>query len=402
MRASPHPKRTEGGVLRGEDSRLPAIRREAERCRRTGRCNRKTPKLATASDLLRRQAALWAAVSLIAVGGCRYAGSGPKPGIEFTRVPEAAEGSPDRIDVIEGRATGARAGQKIVLYAKSGSWWVQPLTNEPFTRINPDSSWTNSTHVGTEYAALLVEPDYRPPSTLSTPPTPGGGVVVVATAKGGSTGPSVTKSLSFSGYEWRVRDAPSSRGGGNKYDASNAWTDGKGALHLRIAKVAGEWTCAEVTLMRSFGYGTYSFVVRDVSQLEPVTVLTLFTWDYAGSDPYHREMDVEISRWGDPLNKNAQFVVQPFYVPENAFRFMMPPGVLTHSFHWEPGRVSFRTARGFDLADKAQPVAEHVFRSGVPSPGIESVRINLYMFHTAKEPLRKENEVVVDKFEYLP
>jgi hypothetical protein len=343
-----------------------------------------------------------AATALLFGGGCRFSGRDRAPSIVFTRVPPAAEDGPDRIDIIEGRTIGARPEQKIVLYAKMGNWWVQPLANEPFTRINPDSSWTNSTHVGTDYAALLVEPEYRPASTLSAPPTVGMGVLAVATAKGGSTGPSVTKTLSFSGYEWRIRDAWSSRGGGNNYDASNAWTDAKGALHLRIARVAGEWTCAEVTLTRSLGYGTYSFVVRDVSQLEPLAVLTMFTWDYAGTDPNHREMDVEISRWSHPVNKNAQYVVQPFYVPENAFRFMMPPGVLTNVFRWEPARVSFKTVRGPDAGNTAQTVAEHIFTSGVPSPGIESVRMNLYIYHNEKETLKNENEVVVEKFEYLP
>lgn len=31
----------------------------------------------------------------------------------------------------------------------------------------------------------------------------------------------------------------------------------------------------------SLGYGTYRFVVRDISKLEPSEVFSLFTWDYA-------------------------------------------------------------------------------------------------------------------------
>lgn len=61
--------------------------------------------------------------------------------------------------------------------------------------------------------------------------------------------------------------------------------------------------------------------MRDTSKLEPAVVLALFTWDYAGGDDNNREMDVEISRWGDPANKNAQYVVQPFHVPANVARF---------------------------------------------------------------------------------
>jgi hypothetical protein len=337
------------------------------------------------------------------LSGCDFRRAQSGPSIEFTRVPPTAEGGPDKLDIIEGRVTGGRPGQQIVLYSKSGTWWIQPLLDEAFTQIRADSTWTNSTHVGTEYAALLVEPGYRPSATLNALPTTGGGVAAVTVAKGGSTGASVSKTLFFSGYEWRIRNAPSDRGGGNQYDENNAWTDSDGALHLRIAKVAGEWKCAEVTLTRNLGYGTYSFRVRDTSQLEAAAVFTMFTWDYAGTDQSHREMDIEITRWGDTsTSKNGQYVVQPFYVPENASRFAAPSGVLTHSFHWEPGRVSFRTVRGTEAGSKAGVVAEHVFTSGVPSPGVESTRLNLYIFRFAKEPLQMETEVVVDKFEYLP
>jgi hypothetical protein len=338
----------------------------------------------------------------ILAGGCRFRQSVPAPSIEFTRVPPATEGGPDRLDIIQGRVIGARPGLQIVLYARSGAWWVQPLANEAFTSIGPDSKWTNSTHVGTEYAALLVEPGYRPAVTTDELPTLGSGVVAAVIAKGGSSGAAISKTLSFSGYEWRIRDAPSSRGGWNNYDASNAWTDSSGALHLRIVKVSGEWTCAEVTLTRSFGYGTYSFVVKDTSNLEPAAVFSMFTWDYAGADPNHREMDIEISRWGDPTSKKAQFVVKPLYVPGNVFRFTVPSGVLTQSFRWEPGRVSYRTTRGSNTGSSAGLVAEHVFTSGVPAHGAESVRINLYVFRGANSPLQNGAEVVVEKFEYLP
>jgi len=298
--------------------------------------------------------------------------------------------------------SGARPGQLIVLYARSGAWWLQPLVSQPFTKIQPSSKWSNATHLGTEYAALLVEPGYRPAAMMNALPNQGGVVSAVAVAKGASSPPSV--SLHFSGYEWRVRDAPSSRGGGNNYDLANAWTDASGALHLRIARASGsdQWTCAEVSLTRSLGYGTYSFVVRDISRLEPVAVFGMFMWDYSGADQNYREVDIEISRWSDPASKNAQYVVQPYHVPTNVVRFTAPAGTLTHSFHWEPGRISFSTIRGSQAGAKARAVAQHVFTSGVPSHGIESVRMNLYVFRDAKIPLKEPAEVVIEKFEYLP
>ena len=336
------------------------------------------------------------------LSGC-YGQSGFKPSIEFTKVPPAREGGPTTIDTIEGRVVGARTGQQLVLYARSGQWWVQPIANQPFTRIRPDSKWSNSTHLGTEYAAILVEPGYRAPATMDSLPMEGGAVVAVASVKGDVTSPEVTKTVHFSGYEWTVRTADSNRGGSvTNYDPANVWTDDGGALHLRIANSSGKWACAEVKLTRSLGYGLYRFVVRESSHLEPAAVLSMFTWDDSGQDQNHREIDVEITRWGDPLSKNAQYAIQPYYVPENVDRFMAPSGILTHSFQWEPGRVSFRTIRGTDTANRSRAVAEHAFSSGVPTPGEELVHMNLYIFGSAPSPLRNQNEVVIQKFEYLP
>ena len=340
------------------------------------------------------------AVTGALVGSCRSRHASIQPSIEFTRVPQADEGGREKHDIIEGRVTGARAGQQIVLYARSGTWWVQPLASQPLTKIQSNSKWSNATHLGTEYAALLVEPGYRPPATTNVLPAAGGAVSAVAITKGASSPPSA--SLRFSGYEWRVRDAPSSRGGENIYDPSNAWTDTSGALHLRITKASGKWTCAEVSLTRSLGYGTYSFVVRDTPRLEPAAVFGMFTWDYSGTDQNYREVDIEISRFGDPASKNAQYVVQPYYVPANVTRFIEPSGVLTHSFHWEPGRISFRTVRGSQASGGARPVSEHVYTSGIPSHGIESIRMNLYIFGNARIPLENGAEVIIEKFEYLP
>jgi signal transduction histidine kinase len=61
---------------------------------------------------------------------------------------------------------------------------VQPLADQPFTSIQSDSTWRNSTHFGTEYAALLVDQGYRPQATLDVLPSQGGGVIVVAITRG--------------------------------------------------------------------------------------------------------------------------------------------------------------------------------------------------------------------------
>jgi len=88
-------------------------------------------------------------------------------------------------------------------------------------------------------------------------------------------------------------------------------------------------------------------------------VFGMFTWDYAGGEQGNRELDIEISRWGDPMSKNAQYVVQPYYVAANVARFAAPEGKLTHSMQWENGRITFRTVRG---SGPGPVVAQLVFK----------------------------------------
>jgi hypothetical protein len=340
-----------------------------------------------------------AQIAFLAASGCGVRDVQGPPSIEFTQLPPAGEGSPDITYPIEGRVKGVRAGQKIVLFAHDGMWWVQPLAEKPFTVIQKDSTWKSTTHPGRAYAALLVDSNYRVLSTLNELPPNGGGVHAVATADGAKAGQAPGSQLEFSGYEWAVRQtAGNPAGTRNQYDAANAWVDGSG-LHLRINKQPDGWTSALVSLGRSLGYGSYRFVVRDISSLEPPVVLAISSWD--GSEPY-KEMDIEISRWGEVGGKNAQFVLQPYYVPANVVRFLAPEGRLTYCFEWRPGRATFRTVRGGEDAPSAKVVASHVFTSGVPSPGTEMLHLNLYVFDNGRMHLQRSAEVIIEKFEYLP
>ena len=84
----------------------------------------------------------------------------------------------------------------------------------------------------------------------------------------------------------------------NLYGADSAWTDANGALHLRIKKREGRWSCAELEISRSLGYGTYIVTVRDTSQLEPAAVLSMNTFDDFGGEQHFRELDIEMSQVG--------------------------------------------------------------------------------------------------------
>jgi hypothetical protein len=204
---------------------------------------------------------------------------------------------------------GAVPGQQLVLYARSDVWWIQPFANQTFTKIQPDSTWKNATHLGTDYAALLVEPGFHPGLKIATLPALGNGVDVVAVKAGSGGTPIVSKTLHFSGYDWAVRTAGSDRGGEpNAYDPDNVWMDEKGYLHLRMQERSGQWSCAEVRLTHSLGYGTYRFVVQDSSHLTPSAVLGIFIFDDQSADAIRNELDIEMSRWGNPQGKNAQYV----------------------------------------------------------------------------------------------
>ena len=118
---------------------------------------------------------------VLAASGC---GASSQPSIKITNIPPEDKGGGQQLDTISGHVTGAGAGQQVVLYARSGAWYVQPFVENPFTPIGADGSWSNSTHLGTEYAALLVQPNYVPPPLTLALPNAGDSVVAVVIVEG--------------------------------------------------------------------------------------------------------------------------------------------------------------------------------------------------------------------------
>ena len=225
---------------------------------------------------------------------------------------------------------------------------------------------------------------------------------VARVAGSGTFVPPPPKTIAFSGYDWVVRQTQNDRHGMNDYDARNVWVDGEGHLHLLLTERDGRWTSADVRLTRSLGYGTYSFDVRDTSQLDPSAAFSMYTLDPLGSDQNFRELTIDVSRWGEPGNMNGQFVVQPETVPANVFRFAIPAGLVTHSFRWEPGRVSFKAVRRSGTPRGDGVVAERLFTARVPTAGAEKPHMTLLYDRGAARPPSKAVEVVVEKFAFLP
>jgi hypothetical protein len=172
--------------------------------------------------------------------------------------------------------------------------------------------------------------------------------------------------------------------------------DEKDHLHLAITRRDDRWYCAEV-VGPSLGYGEYRWVVAgDLDGLDAQAVLGLFVY----RDPTH-EIDIELSRWGDPSNVNAQFVVQP---PTRATLHRFHTGkanVLTCSFVWEEGLVWCRCWAGEDTSK--EPLADWKYTGlRIPGAGGERVRANFWLFRG--KPLTKamRQEVVIQSFKFEP
>jgi hypothetical protein len=203
--------------------------------------------------------------------------------------------------------------------------------------------------------------------------------------------------LQFSGYDWQVKASQGGVGPGpNIFASGGVWVDEFGRLHLSIARRNGRWECSEIVSQRSFGYGEYRFEIEETAGLDANAVLGLFLWDPFAPGQQFREVDIEVSRWGDPEKPGAQFVIEPFQRPQNLDRFELPPGRAELSFRWTPGRLLCRAVAGGKI------VEEHLFTQGVPEPGRENVRLNTWLFRGQPPANGKTTEIVVDRFEFLP
>ena len=347
-----------------------------------------------------------APIIILLLGGCARRAENVQPAIEFTTVPPKSAGGTNTHGRIAGRVVGSHPGQQIVLYARAGAWWIQPVVQEPFVKIRSDNTWESPTHLGSEYAAILVDPGYKPQNVIDNLPGQGGQIKAIASVRGrpNQAAQSPVATLQFSGYQWSVRAVPSGRNGPtHDYDPANANVDTKGALHLRLTNRQGKWICSEVTEARELGgYGTYLVTVKDVAHFEPATIFSAFTWDELPDDPNHREMDVEVSRWGEPVRENGRFILQPFYVPANVSRFIAPPGELTFVLRREPRRALFQAFRGGSPKAGSHPIAEHVFTAGVPTRGHESLRMNFCSIDNHPVHQQRPSEIVIENLQFLP
>ncbi len=207
--------------------------------------------------------------------------------------------------------------------------------------------------------------------------------------------------IKFSGFEWIVRtNKDVKQGPGPNYfsDAEeNVWLDKQGKLHLKITQQGGIWYCAGLTARQSLGYGSYTFYINsDLTNLDPNVVAGLFTY-LTDSE----EIDIEFSKWSDPLNFNAQFAVQPADKSGNKMRFDIPKqsGTTIHVFEWKENYIDFFS--GYIKDELIVPLKTWRYVGlDIPKAKEEKLKINLWLFKGQIPSDLKEQELVIDSVSF--
>jgi hypothetical protein len=217
------------------------------------------------------------------------------------------------------------------------------------------------------------------------------------------------RTIQFSGLTWFVKEASELVGPGPNFFGSGSdqvWVDSKGFLHLKIREKNGVWYCAEVFSQRKFSNGRFTFQLASrVDNLDSRVVAGLFTWN-THPRAYHQEVDVEFSRWGNPDDGNAQFVVQPYSRAKNIHRFQieLKGDYSTHEFTTGRDFVFFESYHGH--VEKSYPggtINSWLYNS-TQGPRIRNaeIRINLWLVDGMPPTNQREAEIIIRKVTYIP
>jgi hypothetical protein len=219
------------------------------------------------------------------------------------------------------------------------------------------------------------------------------------------------ETIRFAGYDWSVRDYPGGPGP-NQWDPANVFVDEAG-LHLRITQIGGVWSCAEVVLNQSLGFGTYSFdVTGRPDKYDPNVVLGLFT--YPNSDAIGpggtNEIDIELTRWGDKHNPNViNWTVYPPAlgpkVTDSHFPMKLKSDASSHSFVWSSTGVAYAAYAGY--ADgKPKLIAKWNDAPAKPETRIPQAAVplhmNLWLLNGTPPGDGKPVDIVIRGFTFTP
>jgi hypothetical protein len=225
------------------------------------------------------------------------------------------------------------------------------------------------------------------------------------------------QSLRWKGFTWNITNG---RIGGGVVTGrpDNVIVDAAGALHLKLRKVADQWTGGELFTQTSQGFGTYQWVLEgdNFYHMEPPVVLGLFTYGPVkkiGGDG-ENEIDTEFSNWnGTASNTRADFTSYPATgqrkgkespeaAHENNFYIASPSTpTTTVRMTWSPTTIVWTIMGG----TVPLGTTEHVLKTDTFSGTITSVPqtpcpvgMNLWSFQVAPTG---PAEVVIQDFQFV-
>lgn len=214
--------------------------------------------------------------------------------------------------------------------------------------------------------------------------------------------------IQFSGYEWVVKESFGKQTGpGNNYfsgSKDNIFIDQEGKLHLTITHRNEKWYCPELRMLKNLGRGKYSFYLDPLPQpLDKDVVIGLFLYDREDTSNFHKEIDIEISKWGVDTSRNTQFVIQP--KETEAYRFQSDLNLATkQTIELGSKKITFKSF--YDASGLDDIPLEYSNLTIKPEYNYKStsekISINVWLYHTSEPYSLKEFEVVFSKFEFEP
>ena len=210
--------------------------------------------------------------------------------------------------------------------------------------------------------------------------------------------------FSFAGLTWE-RKGGCGGPGPNGWEPANVTLEGDG-VHLRLARRSGRWVAAEIRTAAPVPTGSYSFrLVGRSDLLDPNVVLGTFLYDDAAgeaSDPCPAELDLESSRFGDPLGPNGHFVTYGSSAcgasDLRSFSYALTGDFTTHQIEWSPGAVTYSLLHGHRCSPEVPEhlIARRSFVSPlVPAAGGMRLHVNLGAFAGQAPTDQQDVEVVI-------